>query len=88
MMTKIIVMMNMIAMVMMVVPMIMEIKPCPEAALLVYFQVGVAADHRRALLSAGPQPDDAPAAVGVSSWRRSTAAARAAFLLLRPAQRH
>lgn len=73
---------------MMVVLMIMKIKSSSEAALLVYFQVGVAADHRRALLSAGPQPGDAPAAVGVSFWLRYTGADRAALLLLCPAQRH
>lgn len=64
MMMKIIVM---AVMAVMVVLMIMKINSCSEAALLMYFQVGVAAAHRCALLPAGPQPGDAPAAVGVSS---------------------
>lgn len=87
---RIIVMMvaKIFVMVMMVVLMIMKMKSCPEAALWMYFQVGVATAHRRALLPAGPQPGDAPAAVGVSSWLRYPGAARAALLLLRPAQRH
>lgn len=86
MMTKIIVMMTMIVMV--VLMMMMKIKSSPEAALFMYFQVGVAAAHCRALLSAGPQLGDAPAAVGMSSWLCSPDTARAALLLLCPAQRH
>lgn len=85
MMTKIIVMMKMIVMV---VLMIMKIKSSPEAALFMYFQVGVAAAHCRARLSAGPQLGDAPAAVGMSPWLCSPDAARTALLLLCPAQRH
>lgn len=58
----------------------------PEVSLLVFFQVGVAVADRRALFSAGPESGDAPPAMGVSSGLRSTVAARAALLLLRPTE--
>lgn len=65
-----------------------KIVSYPEVSLLLFFQVGVAAIHRRALLSAGPQPGNAPPAVGVSSWLRYSLAGRATLLFLRPAERH